>query len=157
ATKFPDESFDAIHSCHTIEHLKSPLDVLADHWRTLKPGGLLVVDAPNVALLGADDIVEEWFIDKHLHHYSATTLPRLLDASGFEIIDGPNPTDRENLLFAARKRSIAARPAKRDENEVRASRDLIDRYVATRAHNLAALAQVAREIAALSSKRIALW
>src|SRR6185503_1429496 len=58
ATKFPDESFDAIHSCHTIEHLKSPLDVLADHWRTLKPGGLLVVDAPNVALLGADDIVE---------------------------------------------------------------------------------------------------
>src|SRR5258705_795647 len=76
ATHFPDDSFDIVHSCHTIAHLKSPLDVLADHWRTLKPGGLLIVDAPNVGLISADEIVEEWFIDKHLHHFSAVTLPR---------------------------------------------------------------------------------
>ena len=35
--------FDIIHSCHTIEHLAEPKHVLADHWRTLKPGGLLLV------------------------------------------------------------------------------------------------------------------
>ena len=157
ATHFPDECFDIVHSCHTIEHLKSPLDVLADHWRTLKPGGLLIVDAPNVGLISSDDIVEEWFIDKHLYHFSAVTLSRLLDASGFEIIDGPDPSDRENLLFAARKRSIAARPIKRDESEVEAALQLIDRYIVKRARNLAALEQVAREIVSLSGKRIALW
>ena len=47
---------------------------LADHWRVLKHGGLLILDAPNTALLGGDDIVEEWFIDKHLYHFSARTL-----------------------------------------------------------------------------------
>src|SRR5262245_9983560 len=47
-TSLPDVSFDIIHSCHTIEHLSSPNAVLADHWRTLKSGGLLVVDAPNL-------------------------------------------------------------------------------------------------------------
>src|SRR5688572_635616 len=40
-TRFPDETFDVIHSCHTIEHLRSPAAVLAEHWRTLKPNGLL--------------------------------------------------------------------------------------------------------------------
>jgi len=157
ATDFADECFDIVHSCHTIEHLKSPLAVLADHWRALKPGGLLLVDAPNVALVAADDIVEEWFIDKHLYHFSAATLARLLDASGFEIIDGPDPADRENLLFAARKRSFGAGLLKRDEREVESVLGLIDRYTAKRARNLEALAQVAREIASLSSKRIALW
>ncbi len=36
----------------------------------LKHGGLLVLDAPNIALIGGDDILEEWFIDKHLYHFS---------------------------------------------------------------------------------------
>ena len=38
---FADGTFDIVHSCHTIEHLASPAAVLADHWRALKPGGLL--------------------------------------------------------------------------------------------------------------------
>ncbi len=87
--------------------------MLAEHWRTLKPGGLLIVDAPNIALICSDDILEEWFIDKHLFHFSAGTLARLLHANGFEVIDGPDPSDRENLLFAARKRAVAARPIAR--------------------------------------------
>ncbi len=65
--------FDVVHSCHTVEHLSDPARVLADHWRVLKEGGLLVLDAPNIALLGAEDVVEEWFIDKHLYHFSART------------------------------------------------------------------------------------
>ena len=69
----------------------------------LKPGGLLVLDAPNIALLGGDDIVEEWFIDKHLYHFSARTLSRMIEAAGFDIIEAPDPDDRVNLLFVARK------------------------------------------------------
>jgi SAM-dependent methyltransferase len=156
-TSFPDESYDIIHSCHTIEHLRSPNTVLAEHWRTLKPGGLLLVDAPNIALIASDDILEEWFIDKHLYHYSAGTLSRLLHAGGFEVIDGPDPSDRENLLFAARKRAVAARPIARAPREADHALDLVNRYVTNRARNRAALTKVAAEITSMSSKRIALW
>ena len=65
-----EASFDIVHSCHTIEHLAHPFASLMDHARVLKPGGLLVLDAPNIALIGGDDILEEWFIDKHLYHFS---------------------------------------------------------------------------------------
>jgi SAM-dependent methyltransferase len=156
-TSFPDESFDIIHSCHTIEHLSSPNAVLAEHWRTLKPGGLLLIDAPNVALIASDDILEEWFIDKHLYHFSADTLARLLHASGFEIIDAPDPADRENLLFAARKRAVAARPIPRAAREADHALELVNRYVANRARNLAALTKVATEITSMSNKRVVLW
>ncbi len=156
-TTFPDEIFDIIHSCHTIEHLRSPNDVLAEHWRTLKPGGLLIVDAPNIALISADDILEEWFIDKHLFHFSAGTLARLFHANGFEVVDGPDPSDRENLLFAARKRPVAARPIARAPREADHGLELINHYVANRARNLAALTKVAADLASFSHKRIVLW
>ena len=84
--------FDIVHSCHTIEHLASPARVLADHWRILRDGGLLVLDAPNIAIVGAEDIVEEWFIDKHLFHFSARTLGGMIEAAGFEIVQQPDPT-----------------------------------------------------------------
>jgi SAM-dependent methyltransferase len=156
-TSFPDETFDVIHSCHTIEHLRSPSAVLAEHWRTLKPGGLLIIDAPNIALISSDDILEEWFIDKHLFHFSAGTLARLLNASGFEVIDGPDKSDRENLLFAARKRSVAARPIARAAREADYALELTNSYIANRARNLAAMTRVAAEIASFSDKRVALW
>jgi SAM-dependent methyltransferase len=156
-TNFPNERFDIIHSCQTIEHLASPNAVMAEHWRTLRADGLLIVDAPNIALIASDDILEEWFIDKHLYHFSAGSLAQLLNANGFEIIDGPDPSDRENLLFAARKRPVAARPVARAAREADHALDLVNRYVANRARNLAALTKVAAEIASFSHKRVALW
>src|SRR5581483_1786919 len=102
--QFADASFDIVHSCHTIEHLAHPLAVLKDHARVLKDGGLLLLDAPNLALLGSDDILEEWFIDKHLYHFSDISLMRMLETAGFEVLEYPDPGDTINLLFVARKR-----------------------------------------------------
>ncbi|MEE8438316.1 MAG: class I SAM-dependent methyltransferase, partial [Micropepsaceae bacterium] len=59
-TCFPDEHFDIIHSYHTLEHLESPLAVLADHWRVLKPGGVLVVECRNISAISDEAIVGEW-------------------------------------------------------------------------------------------------
>jgi len=152
-----DDSFDIVHSCHTLEHLASPAATLADHWRVLKPGGLLVLDVPNVALLGGDDILEEWFIDKHLYHFSKSTLAALLDASGFEIIDGPDAADRENLLVAAVKRSFAGQPPRANTAAVSESRELIRSYVKARTRNLFLIKQVAADIEALAPYGVALW
>ena len=148
--------FDIVHSCHTIEHLAHPGRVLADHWRCLKDGGLLVLDAPNIALLGADDIVEEWFIDKHLTHFSERTLIRMVEAAGFSIVEGPDPADRENLFLVARK-SAPVDQAASDPAEVEKAHALLAAYVAGRARNLAALGAVAAELTALAPKGVAMW
>jgi SAM-dependent methyltransferase len=156
-TTLADASFDIVHSCHTIEHLAHPLASLRDHARVLKPGGLLVLDAPNIALIGADDILEEWFIDKHLYHFSAITLARMIETAGFTILQQPDPKDRINLLFVARKNDAPRSGVAADPAEVSRAEKLIASYVATRAANCAALATAAREIRGLRPQRVALW
>ena len=156
-TNFDTGRFDIIHSCHTIEHLGEAFAALKDHARVLKDGGLLVIDAPNTALLGAEDIVEEWFIDKHLFHFSARTLSRMIEAAGFSIIERNDPVDTVNLLLVARKTGapndiIAADPA-----EVLQAMTLIASYQKTRARNLAALKEAAFELTALKPRKVALW
>jgi SAM-dependent methyltransferase len=156
-THFDDAHFDIVHSCHTIEHLGEPFAALIDHARVLKDGGLLVIDAPNTALLGSEDIVEEWFIDKHLFHFSARTLSRMIEAAGFTIIEQNDPADAINLLFVARKTGTPNTAATADPAEAVQALALIASYQKTRAYNLAALSAAAREISALAPRRVALW
>jgi SAM-dependent methyltransferase len=156
-TTLPPERFDIVHSCHTIEHLAEPFAALKDHARVLKTGGILVIDAPNIALIGGRDIVEEWFIDKHLFHFSANTLGRMIEAAGFEILREPDPADDVNLLFVARKTGALPFPVTSDPMEVGIASALLQRYQATRRTNLAALHNVAAAIHALAPRRVALW
>jgi SAM-dependent methyltransferase len=149
--------FDIVHSCHTIEHLAHPPDILADHWRVLKDDGLLILDCPNLALIGADDIVEEWFIDKHLYHFSERTLLRMIEAAGFSLLEKPDPADRENLFLVAKKSAPANQAVAGDPEEVERAHRLIAAYVAGRARNLAALTSVAAELAAMAPKGLAMW
>jgi 2-polyprenyl-3-methyl-5-hydroxy-6-metoxy-1,4-benzoquinol methylase len=149
--------FDVVHSCHTIEHLAHPMQTLEDHWRVLKPNGLLIIDAPNTAILGADDIVEEWFIDKHLYHFSRATLMRMVEAAGFAIVEGPDDSDAANLLIVARRVEAKARHIEANPAEVESAERLIATYQATRASNLIALTAVAAEIGTLVPRRVAIW
>jgi SAM-dependent methyltransferase len=160
-TTLPPERFDIVHSCHTIEHLAEPFAALKDHARVLKTGGILVIDAPNIALIGGRDILEEWFIDKHLFHFSANTLGRMIEAAGFEILREPDPADDVNLLFVARKTGALPFPVTSvnfgDPMEVGIASALLQRYQATRRTNLAALHIAATAIDALAPRRVALW
>ena len=149
--------FDIVHSCHTIEHLAHPLVTLRDHHRVLKDGGLLILDAPNIALIGADDVVEEWFIDKHLTHFSERTLTGMVEAAGFAIIEQPDPADRENLFLVARKAMRVRSPVAADPGEVDRAYELISSYAATRSHNAEALVAVAADLADLAPRGLAIW
>ena len=156
-TNFDAGRFDIVHSCHTIEHLGEAFAALKDHARVLKDGGLLVIDAPNTALLGGEDIVEEWFIDKHLFHFSARTLSRMIQAAGFTISEESDPADAVNLLFAAKKIGKATDDIAADPAEVMQAMNLMALYQRTRAKNLAALKGAAAELAALKPRKVALW
>ncbi len=153
----PDASFDIVHSCHTIEHLAHPFASLKDHARVLKPGGLLILDAPNIALIGGDDILEEWFIDKHLYHFSEPVLRRMIEAVGFCIVEHPDSKDRINLLFVAKKSGEPAADVTADAAEVARAETRLASYVETRAANCAALTAAARELESLKPQRVALW
>jgi SAM-dependent methyltransferase len=149
--------FDVVHSCHTIEHLIDPARTLADHHRVLKAGGLLILDAPNTALLASEDIVEEWFIDKHLYHFSERTLTRMIESAGFTIVEHADFKDRSNLFYVARKNGRKPSAAGADRQEVEYARELIATYVVNRARNVSALTSVAAELLSLAPRRMAMW
>ncbi len=156
-TKFADASFDIVHSRYTLEYLASPMAVLADHWRVLKPGGLLVIETRNLRAIREDDILEEWFTPKRRFHFSAVTLANMLTATGFILADGPEESDAGTLLVAAVKRRAPKRMALPDPLEARSARALVSGYKAVRERNLAALAAVSAELTRLAPRGVALW
>ena len=44
---FPEQSFDFVLSCHSLEHVANPLKALAEWRRVVRPGGYLVLVLPN--------------------------------------------------------------------------------------------------------------
>lgn len=42
-----NESYDAIHSSHCLEHMIDPRNALSEWWKLLKPGGYLILVVPD--------------------------------------------------------------------------------------------------------------
>lgn len=45
--QFPDEYFDVVVMHHVIEHMEDPISAILEVWRTLKPGGILLLGTPD--------------------------------------------------------------------------------------------------------------
>jgi 2-polyprenyl-3-methyl-5-hydroxy-6-metoxy-1,4-benzoquinol methylase len=156
-TRLEAGAFDLVYSCHTLEHVKSARDALRRHWETLTPHGHLLLEVPNLAMIGLNDIVEEFFIDKHLYHFSARTLSRLLAASGFRAVAVADPRDSVNITIVAVKADVGLAPVESDLREVESATALISSYHAARLQNLSALTSVARMIDAMAPRKVAVW
>lgn len=155
-TAFENERFDIAYSA-AFECFASPMAVLADLGRALKPGGLLVLDTRNIASLRHEDAVEEWFTPERRFHFSSQTLTRMIRACGFEIIERPDREDRENLLVVAVKTECTPSDLSADLMEVRSAHALISFYRTIRERNLTALASVTHELNRMAPRGIALW
>src|SRR4051794_15690432 len=46
-TKFVSDTFDFVYSSHCLEHMHEPAAALAEWWKLVKPGGVLVVIVPD--------------------------------------------------------------------------------------------------------------
>lgn len=102
ADTVPDAQFDAIFFNDVLEHMAQPEDALRVAQAKLKPGGVVLASIPNVRYIGnllhilrdKDFRYEDSGIrDRtHLRFFTKKSIPRLFEASGYEIrtLDGIN-------------------------------------------------------------------
>ena len=80
-------SFDAVSLWHVLEHVDDPGAALARVRTWLRPGGVVLVGAPNLASLQARLGGARWFhldVPRHRTHFTARGLETLLARTGLE-------------------------------------------------------------------------
>lgn len=98
---FEEQSFDAVTMNHSLEHVVDPRADLARVFRLLRPGGLLVIAAPNFACWQRKRFGSAWFpldLPRHRTHFTPEALGVALTATGFEIISIGSSYDTGSLL-----------------------------------------------------------
>lgn len=81
-----DNKFDFIHSSHTLEHLVSPGEAMKKTRELIEDDGICYLEVPNVKCITDKDNITEFFIDKHLFHFSEETLETYIYANNFKIL-----------------------------------------------------------------------
>jgi SAM-dependent methyltransferase len=97
-----ESSFDAIVGWHVLEHVRNPKAQLQRLAALLKPGGVLGLRVPNIASFGARAAGQWWpwmCPPAHLWFFSRTTLPRLLQACGFDVLEARTLRGDGNNLY----------------------------------------------------------
>lgn len=85
AAPFPDGAFDLVTAFHVLEHVPDPVAMLRRMLAWLAPGGLLVVEVPNAAGLGARLFGRAWSgleLPRHLSHFTPESLGRAVTQAG---------------------------------------------------------------------------
>lgn len=99
----PAAYFDLIFCSHTLEHADSATTMLDTIRQALRPGGMLLLEIPNLAGITGEDVVEEFFIDKHTFHFDRETLLDYLKTAGFSVLCGADDTDDLNITLLLRR------------------------------------------------------
>lgn len=88
---FADNTFDALTLFEVIEHLRTPLPLLAECRRVLKPGGILLISTANAASWTAAAMGAHWdYFDMerdggHISFYNPRSIAQLAANAGFEV------------------------------------------------------------------------
>ena len=83
----PWSEFDVAVAFHVIEHVDSPSQFVSGIAGRLKPGGLLVVETPNIGSVPYRLFRSRWrqFIPEHYYFFDRETISRLLSKRGFVV------------------------------------------------------------------------
>ena len=88
ANDLPPTRFDVAGLFHTLEHLTDPLGTLADVKKTLRPGGLLIIEVPHAkdALLAIESFRALTLWSEHLILHAHESLKKFLEIAGYKNI-----------------------------------------------------------------------
>ena len=84
----PSDGFDVVTLFDVLEHVPDIQTFLAEVGRILKPGGLLVVQSPNIRSVMATLTKGNWVwlsLPDHIYHFSPRSLSRFIESHGFTI------------------------------------------------------------------------
>ncbi len=88
SARFPDSHFDLVTYFQVLEHVPDPGAQVGECFRILRPGGVLLVQVPNIESAQFRRYREGWLhlsVPQHLSHFSPATLRKLLVSRGFEV------------------------------------------------------------------------
>lgn len=101
--RLPSDKFDFIYCSQTLEHAKSASEMLKKIYSISKDGAYIFIEVPNIEVIKDDDVVEEFFIDKHTFHFNRFLLIEYIKSLGFQIIKGEKLTDTSNIALVIKK------------------------------------------------------
>ena len=86
--KFEDEFFDVITLWDVLEHVPDPAKVLDECRRILRPGGILVVNYPDIGTWIAKFMKKKWvfLLSVHLFYFNKKTIRLMLNKKNFNVI-----------------------------------------------------------------------
>lgn len=86
AAELEDASFDVVTMWDVLEHVSDPPGELREVFRILRPGGLLVVNFPDVGTWQAKLTGKYWwfFLSVHLTYFTKNTIKAMTRKAGFE-------------------------------------------------------------------------
>lgn len=143
-------SFDLITAWEVFEHLERPRQSLAACRELLHPDGCLAISVPNQAGWAARHFGPDWYgldLPRHLVHFTADTLAKMLDAEDFDIVaiaTISHPSWIRKSAVAARKYNGGSRSPLENRTFAGAISRLARRY--GRAESLFAIARPRRPL-----------
>lgn len=105
--QFADGAFDIVTMWHVLEHLVDPVSVLGRVRRLLSPGGILVLEVPNVNFVARKSYTEPLSLNLHLFHFTHQTLRAALEKAGF-VVQSCRP-GHTGYQYASRLKILAKR------------------------------------------------
>lgn len=106
--ELPQAGYDLITIWHVLEHTDDPGAVLRQLQRALRPGGLLVVEVPNVEATCQSP--RSTFHEAHLYSFNAATLAWLAAKARLQSCVTEHSADGGNLTAILRSMDEAAEP-----------------------------------------------
>jgi SAM-dependent methyltransferase len=83
-----ERDMDAVYMSHILEHVGSPFRTLEAVGRLLRPGGILVIESPNIGPIWSAVFRERSSsvdLPRHFYHFTGQTLEKMLVKSGFMV------------------------------------------------------------------------
>ena len=97
-------TFDLVMAMHVLEHDDDALGLLARIIALARPGGIVVLEVPNIDCIWAGPLGaawDAWYLPYHRSHFSRTSFVHLAKAGGLEVLA------MHNICLPSMGRSLA--------------------------------------------------